>query len=384
ALDFQLMNELEITTWRGSFGWDDYEPVQGQYDFAWLHDFANLADQYGIMLRPYICYAPEWAGDGMWNSPPNDFENWYNFCYNLATAMSIHPNILSYEIWNEENVQSWFDGTVDQYKELLLQGATVIRTIDPSKEILLGGFTEPDHEYLNELTSAGYAQFYDITPFHCYAETWTYPNVYMENYLGDDYLNLFVSNNNDVGEGEPIWVNEIGYATYYKTEEDQANFMCRAISALLADAEVEHIGWYEIKDLPEGSPIIGDEANYYLGITYTDRTKKLAFYTLDMLTDFFDGNTITTADAEVTVTRTSGRSKKQYYHLLKYQDDSQFLFVYAKDNDCTVNIELTTPGTIAYKYELNGSSSVYSSFDNNTISNLELTKGNVALFKIVP
>jgi hypothetical protein len=34
AKDFQLMRELEIDTLRCSFGWDDYEPVRGQYDFV--------------------------------------------------------------------------------------------------------------------------------------------------------------------------------------------------------------------------------------------------------------------------------------------------------------------------------------------------------------
>ena len=29
------MQELEIDTLRCSFGWDDYEPEPGVYDFAW-------------------------------------------------------------------------------------------------------------------------------------------------------------------------------------------------------------------------------------------------------------------------------------------------------------------------------------------------------------
>lgn len=43
ARDFALMRELDVYTWRGSTGWDDYEPAAGQYAFAWLHRFADLA-----------------------------------------------------------------------------------------------------------------------------------------------------------------------------------------------------------------------------------------------------------------------------------------------------------------------------------------------------
>ena len=50
ARDFTLMRELGIATWRGSFGWDDFEPERGRYDFAWLHEFMTLAAARGITL----------------------------------------------------------------------------------------------------------------------------------------------------------------------------------------------------------------------------------------------------------------------------------------------------------------------------------------------
>jgi len=36
AKDFAPFRELGITAWRGSFGWDDYEPSRGHYVFRWL------------------------------------------------------------------------------------------------------------------------------------------------------------------------------------------------------------------------------------------------------------------------------------------------------------------------------------------------------------
>lgn len=52
ARDFALVRRLGVPVWRGSFGWDDYEPEPGVYDFAWLERFTSLAADSGIALRP--------------------------------------------------------------------------------------------------------------------------------------------------------------------------------------------------------------------------------------------------------------------------------------------------------------------------------------------
>ena len=102
--DFALFKELEITTWRGSFGWDDYEPAPGTYDFSWLHTFVERAAARGIRLRPYLGYTPEWAARrggadaDVWNTPPADVARWERFVSAIVGALKRHPNVLSYEI----------------------------------------------------------------------------------------------------------------------------------------------------------------------------------------------------------------------------------------------------------------------------------------------
>ncbi len=48
AKDFALFKELGVPVWRGSFGWDDYEPEPGRFDFHWLRQFAALADSWDL------------------------------------------------------------------------------------------------------------------------------------------------------------------------------------------------------------------------------------------------------------------------------------------------------------------------------------------------
>jgi hypothetical protein len=389
ALDFALMNELEIDTMRTSFGWDNFEPVRGQYDFAWLEDFVSLAEEYGVKLRPYIGYTPEWAGaidsDGIvWNNPPGDYEDWHNFVYQLALALRDHPNVLSYEIYNEMNLDLWWDGSVEQYMETLKQGAEAVRAADPEAQVLLGGLAEPDYRWPQELIESGYARYFDILPFHAYPETWSAGSTVAENFLEFQYRSL-IREHDEHGEGQPVWINEMGYATIPgRTEEDQANWWARAVSTFLADPEIEHIGVYEVKDLDPGVQAIGDEKNYYLGLTYRDRTKKLAFHTVDLLTDLLDTGTLAVADAEAEAMVDRAGAKHLYYHLFKRPDGAQILFVWNRVNSPTVTIKLKTPGSSAEHFSLAGEATPYPAFDGTTLKDIRLTAGDVEIFRINP
>jgi hypothetical protein len=387
--DFQLMKELGIDVLRCSLGWDDYEPAQGQYDFAWLKEFIELAARYDIKLRPYIGYTPRWAGaagsdDQDWNNPPHDYRTWYEFVYNLAYALRDYPNVLSYEIYNEQNARLWWDGSIEQYKETLRHAALAIRAADSDAEVLLGGFVFADHHWLNSIARSGYARYYDITPFHAYPETWTSNDVFVENYLDAGYR-AFVRDNRALGEGEPIWINEMGFAaTAGKSELDQANWWARAVSTFAADPDIEHIGVYEIKDLPPGQSVIGDEKNYHLGLTRTDRSKKPAFYTVALLKDLLGTGPVWAAQAQLTITVLEGKPGELYWRLFRRSDGKQVLFVYDKTASPTLRVSLRTPGTVAFQYDLNGRAAAYTKFDRYTLNDVRLTAGHVAIFRIDP
>jgi hypothetical protein len=390
ARDFQLMKELGIDVLRCSLGWDDYEPVRGEYDFAWLKEFVTLAARYGIKLRPYIGYTPAWAAgagsaDGMvWNNPPADYRAWYRFVYQLAHTLRDFPNVLSYEIYNEQNVPLWWDGTIEQYQETLRHAALAIRLADPDAQVILGGFVFPDVDWLRSITQSGHARYYDITPFHAYPETWTEPEVVVENYLDRSYRD-FLAYNRNPGEGEPVWINEMGFATSPgKTELDQANWWARAVSTFLADPDVQHIGVYEIKDLPLGRDAIGDTKNHYLGLTRSDRSKKLAFHTVALLKSLLGVVQITPSDKDVVVTVSGGNARDVHTHLFRRADGKQVLFTWNKVGDSTVRAQLRNPGKSAVRYDLAGRSQSYLEFDGRTLDRIALTAGNVAIFRIDP
>ena len=125
-----MFRELGISLWRGSLGWDDYEQQPGRYDFGWLHRFIDLARDHRITLRPYLGYTPEWAAGGArdqdgdaWNQPPKDQRSWTAFVRALTAELRHHGNVEAIEIYNEQNVAQWWEGTVDEYANTLKSAA---------------------------------------------------------------------------------------------------------------------------------------------------------------------------------------------------------------------------------------------------------------------
>jgi hypothetical protein len=241
----------------------------------------------------------------------------------------------------------------------------------------------PDFDWLSAMVDYGLADSYDITPFHAYPETFETQTV--EQYLDTQYHDYFVPLNNKAGGHKPIWVNEMGYATTKGiTGQQQADWYVRAVSTFLADANIQELGFFELRDLPIGDPVIGGEPTYHLGLTHVDRTPKLAFSTVQMLMTLLNHGQLTIEDREALLTVTSGQSGELYLHLFKRPDASQILFVYDKTSSPTVKVTLPSRGSAAYSYTYDGRSAVYPTFDGAALSQVKLTPGTVAIFRIDP
>jgi polysaccharide biosynthesis protein PslG len=384
--DFDLFAELEIRTWRGSFGWDDYEPERGRIDLAWLHRFAERAAGRGVQLRPYLGYTPAWAARGgtdgdAWNDPPKDVRRWERFVEAVARALRRHPNVLSYEIYNEENVRQWWDADAKSYAHILVRGARAVRRADSDARVLFGGLVFPDADWIESVCGVpGVRGSFDVLPFHAYPETWTPPEVTAENYL--DGLDEFAEQADRECGRRPIWINETGFATVPgRSERDQAGWWARAVPTFLAHPRVEHIGVYEIKDLPTDKPVIGDAPNYHLGLTRTDRSKKLAFYTVDLLTDLLDTGTLSVADADVVLGGIDDAGGV-YHHLFERPDGARVLFVWSRQGIKGLDLTLRSAARRVVEFALDGRQIAVPLVDGREVRGVHLEPGTPRIFKI--
>ena len=391
AADFALMRELGITTWRGSFGWDDYEPQRGKYDFAWLEQFAALARREGITLQPYIGYTPEWAGvkgndSDAWNNPPANLDDWSAFVRALVTALRPYDNVRSYEIYNEENVKQWWDGTPAQYYDVLARGSAAVRAANPQAQVVFGGMVWPDEPFVEAACGTNdMRRSFDVLPFHAYPETWTPESVTVETYLGPRFQTDFVQAADESCGRKPIWVDETGFATVPgKTELQQADWWVRAITTFVATPRIDEIGVYEIKDARPDKPVIGDQPNYHLGITYTDRRKKLAFSTIKLMVRLLGRDSVLVQDSALAVQVSAGSTRQFYKHLFQRRDGGQVLVLWDRIGAPELKVTLPTRGMRAVEYAPDGNSRVYGAFDGMTLRNVTLIPGHARIFEIQP
>jgi polysaccharide biosynthesis protein PslG len=385
ARDFALMRELGVPTWRGSFGWDDYEPERGRYDFAWLERFAALADSAGITLHPYLGYTPSWAAAGgrddqVWNDPPRSLADWSAFAEAIARALGGHPSIRSWEIYNEENVPLWWDGSAEAYARVLRQGAAAVRRGDPDARVLLGGMVWPDREWL-ETACAGGAPF-DVLPFHAYPETWTPDSVTVERYLGDRFAQGFVAEADRMCGRHPIWINETGFATVPgRTEAAQAAWWARAFATFLAAPRIEHLGIYELRDQRLDTPVIGDAPNYYLGLIRRDGTRKPAFETVKLLVRLFGRDSIAVDDGALRVEGLSGAAGELHHHLFVRPDGRQLAFVWDRRGQPAIRLRFERPVRRALRWAPDGTSRLWPVSAERTLD-VRLEPGGVAIFEV--
>lgn len=390
ARDFALIRELGIASWRGSFGWDDCEPAPGRFDFEWLHRFADTAARYGIAHRPYIGYTPTWAANGGshdgqdWNDPPRSLADGGTFVRRLGAELRSHRNVRSLEIYNEENVRQWWDGSAPEYAALLARAAAAVDSVAPGMPLLMGGLVYPDVAWIDTVCAArGIRRRLGAIAIHAYAETWTPAEVTVERWLGMDYRRRFLPAVRPRCGAAPIWINEAGFATAPgKTERDQAAWWARAIATFLSDSAVEQIGLYQLHDQQPAAAVIGEAENRHLGLLRLDGTRKLAFQTVRLLVDLLGTGRLRVADAEVHAEPEEGRADSLHAHLFERPDRRRVLVTWVERGDARVRLTLARPGRRATSYGLDASGERYAAFDGRVLRDVRLTAREPRIFVV--
>jgi hypothetical protein len=417
--DFEFLKERNIDLLRISFGWDAIEEVEGTYDWLFWDDYVNTAvDEYGITLIPYLCYIPKWNTTGgddtlfYWNYPPKDYDAWGRFVTALVNRYK--DKIKTWELWNEPDIWIYWQGTREEFAKFLRIGAEAVRKADPDAKIVFPGIAYDPYFVMEMFRDHGLSKYFDIVNCHNYYETWhRHPIENIVNYVNELHEVIW-----RFGDGQPIWMAEVGYSTfrkngrvsdvysaYYEYEhspEYQAIQLFKTLALVASTGNVSAVAWYELKDLPPHEDVIGDnDNNRYLGVAYADHKPKPSAQTLVFFNQLFSQKN-KNANNNIKIDRTAG--SESIVNGFENEDGSYIVTAWIqtnmpgkRDSDKSgkvkdtrnekINIEIMSDlnGDVILYDEL-GNKKQFSSIerkDNSLIlKDVNLDGGKIAIFKI--
>jgi LysM repeat protein len=302
-----------------TINWRDFEPAQGQIDFATLDNIVNTLHNAGLNILFTVTAAPAWARTTSdENGPPDNTADYAAFMTALAGRYAGKVN--AYEIWNEPNLRREWNSKVHplgvtSYIELLSAAYNAVKAADPTALVLSAGLAPTgfndkvnaadDRQFLKDLYTTGLAKVSDAVGAHplgwanppdsvcCAApvgvEThYESPSFFFRNTL-DDYRKIMVA----AGDGStPIWVTKFGWGTSddtnppsstnvfitYTTLGEQAIYDPRAFEL---GTEFGYVGPMFLDNL-NGCQIGSDESCYY-ALIGPDNTPRPVFAAVQTL-----------------------------------------------------------------------------------------------------
>lgn len=183
----------------------------------------------------------------------------------------------AFVLWNEPNNLSHWNFQLDpewrRFADMTKLAAQAIRSVSPEVQIVLGGTSACDSDFLRLMASYGVMQYVDAVGVHGFPLDWNHWPI-----------NSWPEKIREAEEasGRPVWVTEIG-ASSFGAEEVQQFGLSRSLELL--NGVVERIHWYSLFDLPptwpaetrhreaEGSAYY---RHYYLGLLTNDGRSKMA------------------------------------------------------------------------------------------------------------
>lgn len=180
-------------------------------------------------------------------------------------------------LWNEPNNLSHWDFQIDKdwsiFARMIIAAARRIRDVNPALNIVLGGISPIDPNFVRLLESHGVLDEIDVVAIHGFPLDWNHWSIHDWPRKVEEIRTVCK---------KPVWVSEAG-ASSFGAEEVQLFGMQRTAELLLPI--VERVHWYSLFDLPstwtattrhkeaEGSAYY---RHYYMGLIREDGTPKLS------------------------------------------------------------------------------------------------------------
>jgi hypothetical protein len=257
----EKLNDLHVSWVREEFNWNTIEPSRGVHDWAGYDRSVAQYRNAGISVLGVLAYSAEWASTAPSSAAsrdkyPPDIQAWKTF---VTDVVARYPEITHWEVWNEENHAAFLvaNDKIASYTSILDAASTAIRSAHPGAQVVLGGLSGADSDFLRRLYLAGAKDFFDIVAIHPYRTNYG-KTIYspelnqfgLNSLVTDLYVMRSMIHAYDPQTPAPLWITELGWPTWSQgvTEAQQADYLQRSFILSRLYPEVEKIFWYNLRD----------------------------------------------------------------------------------------------------------------------------------------
>ena len=270
----ELARQAGVAWTREEFHWQWIEPYPGDHDWAVLAKYdamVEAARSRGMEVMGLLAYCTDWVcGDGA----PRSQDDYDRFASYAAFMVDRYKDRIKYwEIWNEPNHSSFWPPSPDAYAytQLLATAHRAIKAVDPSAMVVGGSVAGIDLDYANQLLYQGAGRYMDAISVHAYP----YPASLERSDYGAKLLGL-KGLMQIWGADRPIYLTEMGYATYDGTygvtRSQQAAFLVRSYLTAIS-LGIKAVFGYDFRD--DGLDSGNREDNFGL-VTHQDANPSLS------------------------------------------------------------------------------------------------------------
>ncbi len=205
--NLDLMRAGGLGWMRSDFYWTLIEKKQGNWDYSQYDKIVEEAGKRNIQILGILGYSVPWAQPA-YNYP----EKWTE--YVTRTVSRYKGRVNYWEVWNEENIQSFWKKKPDpeEYTRFLKITAEAARKANPDAKILLGGTAGIPYKYIEDCLKAGAGQWFDIMNIHPYRNVMN-TNFSIHQFYDDIAKIRSLLTQYKVG-GHPIWITEMGWSDH--------------------------------------------------------------------------------------------------------------------------------------------------------------------------
>ena len=207
-----------IRIWDSGVAWPQIEKSKGNYWWTPLDLAIQTANSQNLQITYVLGSTPTWAatnkkqsnflGKGAASMP--NMAAWKSWVQ--AVVDRYGDSIESYQIWNEANLTTFFNGTPKQMAQLTQAAAQIIRAGDPTAKIvaasstvrLTSAYKKFFPAYLKALRGMGWPV--DVIAIHTYGPGDQTPAI-REAYIADARKEIAKAG----GSSKPLWDTEVNY-----------------------------------------------------------------------------------------------------------------------------------------------------------------------------